>query len=254
MKKSILVLLATSLLAQGCGTTEDPLVGKAESALQKASAYFHSISTQGGYAGIYSVDLKERYGESFYEEAEATEIWVQPPGTPSVGESYLRAYRITGEQEYLKAATDAARALAWLDQSRIGDNLWARLYEEGTNRPIYGDREDGNKVHYDYEQISERERTSDGWQGEYGIAAVTSYYREVVSMSAADYLAAREQGLTSEEQAQKAISMEPEIRSIIAGMDEMGRWISEDVITCRDFVRNVNRLCEYLELKGRSSK
>ena len=32
---------------------------------------------------------------------------------PRVVECYLRAYRITGEEEYLTAATDAARALAW---------------------------------------------------------------------------------------------------------------------------------------------
>jgi hypothetical protein len=120
MNKPIICLLGTLLLAQGCGTREDPLVRQVESTLQKASAYFHSISTRGGYAGIYSIDLNQRYGESFYEEAEATEIWVQPPGTPTAGESYLRAYRITGEQEYLTAATDAARALAWGQRTHGG--------------------------------------------------------------------------------------------------------------------------------------
>jgi hypothetical protein len=444
MHRFLRPMLAALILVQGCVTRKDPLQEQAERTLGKATAYFHSISTRGGYAGIYSVDLKQRYGESYYEQAGATEIWVQPPGTPSVGECFLRAYRITGDQLFLTAATDAARALAWgqrthggwdhrvdvahldagsktairkeghctfddnitqgalsflmsmdevidepwlseaielgldfmmksqfengawpqwyplrggyhddytfndnaindcisvmlkahrlygnrvylqtarrggdfiilsqlpppqsgwaqqydhdlkpawarsfeppgvcsavtirnirtlvdlylctrdkkylepippalawLDNSKIGDGKWARLYEEGTNIPIYGDREDGDKVHYDYGQISERERTSYGWQGDYGFDAATAYYREVISLGADEYLAGKGKELTREEKRQRAARLAPGIGSIIAGIDDQGRWFSEDVITCRDFVSNVNMLCEYLEL------
>jgi hypothetical protein len=38
-------------------------------------------------------------------------IWIQPPGTPAVGEAFVEAYRVTGKKEYLEAARDAANAL-----------------------------------------------------------------------------------------------------------------------------------------------
>jgi len=139
-------------------------------------------------------------------------------------------------------------AFEWLDNSKIGENLWARLYEEGTNKPVYGDREDGNKLHYVYEDISERERTSYGWQGEYGIDVATAYYNDVKSLGADSYMTKRDKKLTPDERKKKAEMMEPMIKTILAGIDEKGRWINNEMITCKDFVMNVNMLCEYLEL------
>lgn len=98
---------------------EVPLPLQAEQGLKRAAAWFHSISTNGGYAGLYSADLKQRYGEATYERAALTEIWVQPPGTPSVGECYLQAWRLTGDTDYLAFAVDAGKALAW-GQREIG--------------------------------------------------------------------------------------------------------------------------------------
>ncbi len=81
----------------------------ARQAMQKATNYFTSqVSTEGGYLWLYSQDLKDREGEN---RAPASRVWVQPPGTPSVGEAYLRAYQKTGEPYLLKAAKSAAYAL-----------------------------------------------------------------------------------------------------------------------------------------------
>src|SRR6266545_7102745 len=77
-------------------------------ALQKATDYLTSISTEGGYLWRYSADLRERRGE---EKATATQIWVQPPGTPSVGMAFLDAYTATKEERHLAAAQAAALAL-----------------------------------------------------------------------------------------------------------------------------------------------
>jgi hypothetical protein len=38
-------------------------------------------------------------------------VWVQPPGTPTVGLAFLDAFEATGDSTYLDAARDAARAL-----------------------------------------------------------------------------------------------------------------------------------------------
>jgi hypothetical protein len=52
--------------------------------------------------------LKLREGEGV---APVETIWVQPPGTPAVGEALLKAYEATGDKTHLQAARDAARAL-----------------------------------------------------------------------------------------------------------------------------------------------
>lgn len=82
-------------------------------AMRQATAFYRSISTKGGYVSKYSPDLTRRYGEGYFEIASPTEIFVQSPGTPAVGQCFLRAYKVTGDEEYLAAAYDAGRALAW---------------------------------------------------------------------------------------------------------------------------------------------
>lgn len=422
----------------------DSLAVEAKSAMKKAARYFRSISTNGGYVGIYSVDLQERYGEAVYEKARPNEIWVQPPGTPTIGQCYLKAWKVTGDKCYFDAARDVARALVWgqrqiggwdhcvdvsdltpdantpirkegrctfddnitqgalkflieadsvidepwltegvklgiafmiksqfangawpqwyplrggyhdyytfndntindcidvmlraheaygrdeylacaerggdfiiasqlpgpqagwaqqyshdmkpawarsfeppgvcsaatarnirtlvqlyiytkddkylapipaamewLDNSKIRDNLWARLYQIKTNRPIYGDREDGNKVHYDYEKVSLKERTSYGWRGEYGIGSAISYYRRVKAIGAEAYLAQQQKKPSPKMRTGRAKDAEPAVRKVIAAMDKKGRWITKEMITCQTFVRNFRILCDYLEL------
>jgi Pectic acid lyase len=76
--------------------------------LRRAVAYLRSIATDGGYVWVYSSDLSRRAGESI---TDANHIWFQPPGTPSVGMAFLRAYRATGEKPFLAAAEAVARAV-----------------------------------------------------------------------------------------------------------------------------------------------
>lgn len=80
-------------------------------AMRKAAGFFRSeVASHGGYVYYYSVDLKQRWGEG---TATSTQIWVQPPGTPTVGMAYQKAYEATGDRFYLEAATEAAEALAY---------------------------------------------------------------------------------------------------------------------------------------------
>ncbi|MHC4694540.1 MAG: pectate lyase [Planctomycetota bacterium] len=418
--------------------------------MKSAATFFRSISTNGGYAGIYSLDLKDRYGEAFYEKAGKTEIWVQPPGTPSIGQCYLRAWRITGDKYYLDATREVAKALVWgqreiggwdhrvdvahlkpgksapirrkglctfddditqgalkflidadsildeawltdaielglgfmqksqfdngawpqwyplrggyhnhytyndhaindciavmlkahatydrpeylaaaesggdfiilsqlpkpqagwaqqyshdmkpawarsfeppgvcsavtannirtlvqlyvytkkdkylspvpaaiewLEGSKISDNLWARLYEVGTNRPIYGDRMDGHKVHYDYEKVSQKERSSYGWQGEYGITSAISQYRRHKAAGKNDARPDKSGAMSEESRIKRATQLEPTVERIIGALDNGGRWVANDVITCQTFVSNFMTLCNYLELQSPPKK
>lgn len=90
-----------------------PLQRDASAALARATELIRGTAIRGGYVGISSVDLQQRFGESLDEKAGEDEIWIQPPGTPTVLELFLRAFRLTGDDRYLQAARDAGRALAW---------------------------------------------------------------------------------------------------------------------------------------------
>lgn len=87
----------------------DPnLMSQAEISLQKGVAFFHSVNTHGGYVYYVTPDLSLRWGEG---PKDAETIEVQPPGTPAVGESFLRVYQTTGNNTALLAAKEAARSL-----------------------------------------------------------------------------------------------------------------------------------------------
>ncbi|MGB0596334.1 MAG: pectate lyase [Rubripirellula sp.] len=75
---------------------------------QAAEFYTTKVSSHGGYVYHYSLDLQQRWGEG---EATQDQVWVQPPGTPTVGMALLRAYQATGESLYLKAASNTGKAL-----------------------------------------------------------------------------------------------------------------------------------------------
>lgn len=90
---------------------EDSLKGQAEKTMKKAATYYRTqVASHGGYVYHYSPDLTKRWGEGV---AGPDQIWVQPPGTPTVGLAFLKAYEATGESFYLDAATAAAEALVY---------------------------------------------------------------------------------------------------------------------------------------------
>ncbi|MDA1213944.1 MAG: pectic acid lyase [Planctomycetota bacterium] len=102
----MLIILARSAICQ-----DTRLVDDAKTAMRTAAEFYSTqVASHGGYVYYYTLDLKKRWGEG---EANADQIWVQPPGTPTVGLAYLKAYDATGDQFYLDAATAAAEALIY---------------------------------------------------------------------------------------------------------------------------------------------
>ena len=57
--------------------------------LENGIKYFHSINMHGGYVYAYTLDLNERWHDDGHGDKHTIEI--QPPGTPTVGSSFLRA-------------------------------------------------------------------------------------------------------------------------------------------------------------------
>jgi PelA/Pel-15E family pectate lyase len=89
----------------------DPLADQVRTALLRATSYYAgTVASHGGYVYHYSLDLKTRWGEGL---ATPDQIWVQPPGTPTVGTAFLEAYAATGDDACLRAAGEAARALVY---------------------------------------------------------------------------------------------------------------------------------------------
>jgi PelA/Pel-15E family pectate lyase len=77
----------------------------------KATQYMvEKISTNGGYLWYYTPDLSRRWGEM---EAYKTMIWLQHPGTISMGQLFLDAYEATQNEYYYQAAAKAANAIIW---------------------------------------------------------------------------------------------------------------------------------------------
>jgi len=83
----------------------------ARAAIRRASAFYsQKAALHGGYVYYYSPDLQKRLGEG---PALPTQVWVQPPGTPTVGLAFLAAYDATGDRDCLLAGRDAARVLVY---------------------------------------------------------------------------------------------------------------------------------------------
>jgi len=194
---------------------------------------------QAGWAQQYSHDMKPAWARTFEP------LGVCSAATARNMRTLVQLYIYTKDDKYL---APIPAAIEWLDNSKIRDNLWARLYEIKTNRPIYGDREDGNKVHYDYEKVSLKERTSYGWRGEYGISSAVSYYRKCKRIGAEACQAEQQAKLSPQQAARRAKEAESAVKAAIAAMDEKGRWIAKDMITCQTFVRNFRILSNYVEL------
>lgn len=76
--------------------------------LRAVQAFQNQAGFRGGYVYEVSLDGTSRRGEG---EATATEIWVQPPGTPTVGEAFLDAFDASPHPVFLEAAKASAAAL-----------------------------------------------------------------------------------------------------------------------------------------------
>jgi hypothetical protein len=92
------------------------------------------VSTNGGYVWAYLPDLSRRWGEL---EARPTMIWIQPPGTPTMGHLFLDAYHATGDEYYYAAAERVAGALIWAQHPSGGWNYLADFAGEASLREWY---------------------------------------------------------------------------------------------------------------------
>ena len=82
-----------------------------KAAMKKAATFYtEKVARHGGYVYFTAPDFSWRHGEG---PAADSQVWVQPPGTPTVGMAYVTAYNATRDEFYLDAALAAAEALIY---------------------------------------------------------------------------------------------------------------------------------------------
>ncbi len=116
----------------------EDLSTQASAGLARACRYYYDhVALHGGYVYYYSLDLQTRWGEG---AATPTQIWVQPPGTPTVGRAYLAAYAATQDAFYLQAATAAAEALMF---GQLNSGCWEHAIDWDPRGSRTGDYRNG---------------------------------------------------------------------------------------------------------------
>jgi PelA/Pel-15E family pectate lyase len=202
---------------------------------------------QPGWAQQYNAQLEPAWARAF-----------EPPSVCSgEGSGAMRLlvdlYLETGAEKYLEPLP---RALAWYQRSQIGPGLWARMYELGTNTPIFGDRD--GKIKYRVEDLSEERQTGYSWKGDYGIPGAIRYYEEVKAAGRAGILAQRqraeEKAKSPAAKAARAKALEGRVRRAIETLDSQGRWLGSGgrrvagpQITTDAFILNLRALSDYLD-------
>lgn len=129
------------LAALALSPPDESLRENAADALRRATAYFRKeVATEGGYLWRYSEDLSRREGEG---KADEHTVWVQPPGTPSVGLAYLTAHAATGDAFYLDAARDVGMCLVKGQLRSGGWEYRIHFDERGRRRYAYRTNPEG---------------------------------------------------------------------------------------------------------------
>ena len=132
--KDLAILMILMYFLQGCGQN-DHLAKQAKEAMFIATRFMvEEISTEGGYLWYYLPDLSRRWGEM---EAYPSMIWLQDPGTVSMGHIFLDAYHTTGDEYYYQAAEMAANAIIRGQMQEGGWNYMVDFAGEESIREWY---------------------------------------------------------------------------------------------------------------------
>ena len=179
--------LALPLFARTAETSDT-----AHTTMLKGAAFMRSISANGGYLWRYSSDLKLVAGEV---RASKTMIWIQPPGTPSVGTAFLGAYETTGNAYLFDCALAVGDCLA---MSQLESGGWDYRFDFASPQRWYRQVDRGK---LDAKEIARRRNTTtfddDNTQSAlHFLVALTEHCRQPLDERKRRILHARRYGLT----------------------------------------------------------
>lgn len=108
-RRELLGLAALATLGRGVSFAGSPDKAQARAVLEKAIGFFvDTIARHGGYVYKYSDDLVHSQGEVV---TGPDTVWVQPPGTPEVGQALLDVFEMTKLPKAREGSLSAARCL-----------------------------------------------------------------------------------------------------------------------------------------------
>ena len=110
-ERIVLCLCMANFACVGIAQTNKKLDDQVINTMKTATRFMmDKVSYNGGFVWNYLPDMSRSWGEM---EAKRTMVWIQPPGTPSVGHLLLDAYHATGDEYYYEAAKKVANTLIW---------------------------------------------------------------------------------------------------------------------------------------------
>ncbi len=108
-----------------------------ESAMKRATSFMvEKVATNGGYVWAYLPDKSRRWGEI---EAYPSMVWVQPPGTATMGHLFLDAFHATGDPILLPRGRAGGRSLDPRPASKRRLELFHRLRRPRLDPPLVRD-------------------------------------------------------------------------------------------------------------------
>lgn len=130
--KSILATtIITFLIVLSSFAQQKKLEQEARLAMLNATRFMvEKASVNGGYVAHYLPDFSRRWGEL---EGFKTQVWVQDPGTVSMGNVFLDAYKATGDEFYYLAAEKVASALIW---GQLPEGGWNYMIDFAGDRSL----------------------------------------------------------------------------------------------------------------------
>jgi PelA/Pel-15E family pectate lyase len=129
---TIVVLAAVPTFGDASGQSREQVLA----AMKRATEFMvDKVAYRGGYVWNYLPDKSRRWGEM---EARESMIWIQPPGTPTMGHLFLDALHATGDTYYYEAAAAVAGALMAAQHPSGGWNYMADFGGEQSLREWYG--------------------------------------------------------------------------------------------------------------------
>jgi len=130
--KIILLIVVSAIFSPGFTSSKSKNIKEEVKQKMLSATQFmvEKVSVNGGYVWYYLPDYSRRWGEM---EAYSTMIWLQHPGTLSMGDLFLDAYHATANEYYFQAAEKAAAAVIW-GQSKEGG--WNYLIDFAGDRSL----------------------------------------------------------------------------------------------------------------------
>lgn len=142
-RRALLASVSGAMLTSACASFFSPSTDTGDNVLRqetlramKRAARFmrERVAYRGGYVWSYAPDFSRRWGEM---EAYPTMIWIQPPGTATVGHLYLDCYHATRDEFYYQAAMEVAEGLIAAQHPSGGWNYLHDFAGEDSTRRWY---------------------------------------------------------------------------------------------------------------------